>query len=194
MNSANFRKITFHTTTCIVLSHTVICCGSVPPTPALGCRFGPVLSLPYPELHHKFLTERPVPGVRTVFGVAVAAADGVLVVSELGGGAHRAVPFDYLVAATGFAMPSFFPAPGQTLPERRAEVKNVQETRSFATFSAYCCSLTLPIKTVILRRTRISNETPTTLFCLYRGVGHGDKCGAGERRGRGGGGGRRDRA
>jgi NADH dehydrogenase FAD-containing subunit len=88
--------------------------------------FGGPVAMSRPDLLGKFVTEEPMQGVTTVFGVAIAAEEGWLTVAPLGGGTSaEQVPFDFLVAATGFSLPTFLAAPGQTLAERRAELERL---------------------------------------------------------------------
>jgi pyruvate/2-oxoglutarate dehydrogenase complex dihydrolipoamide dehydrogenase (E3) component len=86
---------------------------------------GPI-SITHPDIHHKFVTEEPIPGVKTVFGVAKSCTEIVVKVQPLNSdGELVEVPFDFLVAATGFSMPTFLATPGVTLQERREELKAV---------------------------------------------------------------------
>lgn len=66
----------------------------------------------------------------TVYGVAVATADGVVAVAPLNGSGAKdetaapiQVPFDILVCATGINVPVVMSEPGQSLAQRENEVK-----------------------------------------------------------------------
>jgi len=64
---------------------------------------------------------------KTVYGVAESCSDGSLAVRQLAedGGDLQQVPFDVLVAATGFAVPGITETPGQSKDERQQEIDKI---------------------------------------------------------------------
>jgi NADH dehydrogenase FAD-containing subunit len=82
-------------------------------------------------------TFQPIEGVdETVYGIAVACADGVLAVQPLNDqGAKdespaavvKEVPFDMLVAATGSSFPILTETPGQSQAKRQQEIDQVSK-------------------------------------------------------------------
>jgi NADH dehydrogenase FAD-containing subunit len=88
---------------------------------------GPI-ALAAPEEHFRFVDETATAGVTVLFGSAVAINGGSLTVSRFGSdGATEQVPYDSLVAATGFKMPGIINDPGQPLAERREFFENVKK-------------------------------------------------------------------
>jgi len=89
---------------------------------------GPV-ALSVPSDHHHFVDQSSrlgaAWGVDVVVGLATGVDDSTVTVNPHGGGDPVRVPFDFLVAATGFAMPSVLPTPGETMSERAAHAREV---------------------------------------------------------------------
>jgi NADH dehydrogenase FAD-containing subunit len=84
--------------------------------------WGGPIALAEPELHGKFTDFTKTVAANVVYGVATKVANTAVEVTPLGGGASFSIPFDFLVAATGFKMPTILPTPGESWAARSAHV------------------------------------------------------------------------
>mmetsp|Transcript_26233 Transcript_26233/g.34124 ORF Transcript_26233/g.34124 Transcript_26233/m.34124 type:complete len:342 (-) Transcript_26233:90-1115(-) len=87
--------------------------------------FSGPLTLAYPHMHGNVVTGQAMQNVKTVFGIASETKDGILTVTSIKDKTKtEEVPFDYLVAASGFQFPKFLSTPGQTYEERSDEIQS----------------------------------------------------------------------
>lgn len=80
---------------------------------------GPV-GLSEPSEYLKYIDTTPTAGCNVIVGTAVSANGSAVMVQPSGEGATMELPYDYLVAATGFSLPLVITDPGQSLADRQA--------------------------------------------------------------------------
>ena len=74
--------------------------------------WGGPIALAEPELHSKFVDHTKTSFAKLVYGIATRVTNNAVEVKPLGGsGASTSLPYDFLVAATGFKMPTILPSP-----------------------------------------------------------------------------------
>jgi len=90
--------------------------------------WGGPIALAEPDLHGKFVDHTKTSFAKVVYGLAAKVENNAVEVKPLGGsGASTSLPFDFLVAATGFKMPSILPSPGESFDERTAHIGAVYQ-------------------------------------------------------------------
>lgn len=79
-----------------------------------------------PELQAQYVAPNPsqfeIPGVTFVYGLATGVGPNGLTVKDHADGTEQTLPYDALVIATGFAMPTIVAEPGISLAERTREI------------------------------------------------------------------------
>ena len=90
--------------------------------------WGGPIALAEPELHGTFVDHTKTSFAKVVYGVATKVDNNSVEVKPLSGsGASTSLPFDFLVAATGFKMPTILPSPGESFEERSAHISAVYQ-------------------------------------------------------------------